>query len=190
MRRTSGIMTHRSLFRYYKTESISPGTYIPKKAGPKPGSTPWFPTNKRLNAKPIWRDNSIVETNIPSIYGCGIDGSDHNISTWSTKTKDLFNLTTEYIPPVSFQYKLPSENVPEFAFVGRSNVGKSSLINSLLDNKTLVRVSKEPGCTRNANYYGFIKHKSSKPLIANEIIPSGRHSMFLIDLPGIIITIY
>ncbi len=47
--------------------------------------------------------------------------------------------------------KLP--DLPEFAFAGRSNVGKSSLINMLLNRKSLVRTSKQPGKTRNVNYF-------------------------------------
>ena len=47
--------------------------------------------------------------------------------------------------------KLP--DLPEIAFAGRSNVGKSSLINLLLNRKSLVRTSKQPGKTRNVNYF-------------------------------------
>ncbi len=47
----------------------------------------------------------------------------------------------------------PAPSLPEFTFAGRSNVGKSSLINSLLNRKNFARVSKEPGKTRSINYY-------------------------------------
>ena len=47
--------------------------------------------------------------------------------------------------------KLP--DLPEVAFAGRSNVGKSSLINMLVNRKSLVRTSKQPGKTRNINYF-------------------------------------
>ena len=50
----------------------------------------------------------------------------------------------EQMPPVSF---------PEVAFLGRSNVGKSSLINTLLARKRLVRTSSSPGCTRALNFF-------------------------------------
>jgi len=50
----------------------------------------------------------------------------------------------EQMPPVSF---------PEVAFLGRSNVGKSSLINTLLARKRLVRTSSKPGCTRALNFF-------------------------------------
>lgn len=49
--------------------------------------------------------------------------------------------------------KLPENTAPEFAFAGRSNVGKSSLINGLMNRKALARVSSAPGKTRTINYY-------------------------------------
>ncbi len=49
--------------------------------------------------------------------------------------------------------QLPGESLPEVAFLGRSNVGKSSLINCLLGRRGLVRVSQQPGCTRALNFY-------------------------------------
>jgi GTP-binding protein len=47
----------------------------------------------------------------------------------------------------------PPGELPEAAFLGRSNVGKSSLINSLLGRKKLVRTSSRPGCTRALNFF-------------------------------------
>ncbi|HYV91073.1 MAG TPA: ribosome biogenesis GTP-binding protein YihA/YsxC [Chitinophagales bacterium] len=47
----------------------------------------------------------------------------------------------------------PKENFPEFAFIGRSNVGKSSLINMLTDKKDLVKISNSPGKTRTINFF-------------------------------------
>ena len=47
----------------------------------------------------------------------------------------------------------PAENLPEIAFLGRSNVGKSSLINSLVNRKKLARTSKAPGRTRAIHWY-------------------------------------
>ncbi len=48
---------------------------------------------------------------------------------------------------------LPAHDKPEFAFVGRSNVGKSSLINALMQRKSLARTSSQPGKTRTINFY-------------------------------------
>lgn len=45
------------------------------------------------------------------------------------------------------------ESLPQVAFAGRSNVGKSSLINALLNRKSLVKTSKQPGKTRNINFF-------------------------------------
>ena len=47
----------------------------------------------------------------------------------------------------------PADGLPEIAFIGRSNVGKSSLINKLLGRKSLARVSGTPGKTRETNFY-------------------------------------
>ena len=62
--------------------------------------------------------------------------------------------------------KLPVSDLPEIAFAGRSNVGKSSLINSLLNRKNLARTSSSPGKTVTINFY-----------IINEMF-------YLVDLPG------
>jgi len=49
--------------------------------------------------------------------------------------------------------QMPEEPVPEFAFVGRSNVGKSSLINRLFERKNLARTSSTPGKTQEINFF-------------------------------------
>ncbi|MFA6716060.1 MAG: ribosome biogenesis GTP-binding protein YihA/YsxC [Victivallaceae bacterium] len=49
--------------------------------------------------------------------------------------------------------QFPQDNLPEIAFAGRSNVGKSSLINNLLNRKTLVKVGNTPGKTREINFF-------------------------------------
>jgi GTP-binding protein len=62
--------------------------------------------------------------------------------------------------------QFPSQQVPQVALSGRSNVGKSSLINTLLGRKSLTRVSKVPGKTVTINFYDVDK------------------KMFFVDLPG------
>jgi GTP-binding protein len=54
---------------------------------------------------------------------------------------------------VHLQGQLPPAQLPEVAFVGRSNVGKSTLINTLLTRKKLVRTSSQPGCTQALNFF-------------------------------------
>jgi GTP-binding protein len=66
----------------------------------------------------------------------------------------------------------PCEWLPEIAFVGRSNVGKSSTINSLLNRKALSKVSVTPGKTQTLNFFRI--------RTADKIIPH----MFFVDLPG------
>lgn len=61
---------------------------------------------------------------------------------------------------------LPKNQVPEIAFAGKSNVGKSSLINALLNRKALARTSASPGKTQTINFYNV------------------NHEMYLVDLPG------
>lgn len=62
--------------------------------------------------------------------------------------------------------KCPQQPLPEYAFIGRSNVGKSSLINMLCDNKNLAKTSSRPGKTQLINHF-----------LINE-------EWFLVDLPG------
>ena len=47
----------------------------------------------------------------------------------------------------------PGEDLPEFALAGRSNVGKSSFINKMLNRKNLARISSKPGKTQTLNFY-------------------------------------
>ncbi len=51
------------------------------------------------------------------------------------------------------QEQYPNENIPEIALAGRSNVGKSSFINSFINRKSLARTSSTPGKTRTINFY-------------------------------------
>lgn len=75
-------------------------------------------------------------------------------------------IKSEYIGSFPKEALCPKDNRPEYAFIGRSNVGKSSLINMLCDRKNLARTSKQPGKTQHLNYY-----------IIND-------TWHLVDLPG------
>ncbi|MBM4273562.1 MAG: YihA family ribosome biogenesis GTP-binding protein [Deltaproteobacteria bacterium] len=61
--------------------------------------------------------------------------------------------SAEFLLSVHRTEQLPRGDLPEVAFLGRSNVGKSSLINTLLGRKKLVRTSSTPGCTRGLNFF-------------------------------------
>ena len=74
--------------------------------------------------------------------------------------------SAEFYKTVMQTRDLPKPVYPEVAFIGRSNVGKSSLINAVLGKKNLARISSSPGKTRGINYY-LIDQK-----------------YFFVDLPG------
>lgn len=61
--------------------------------------------------------------------------------------------SVEFIGTYGYPSKLPREQRPEVALFGRSNVGKSSLINTMLNRRGVARISKTPGKTRGANYF-------------------------------------
>jgi len=62
-------------------------------------------------------------------------------------------LETQYIIGAAHREQFPPEQLPEVAFLGRSNVGKSSLLNCLLGGRQLAHTSRKPGCTRLIHFY-------------------------------------
>lgn len=74
------------------------------------------------------------------------------------------NVNLEAVAVEKSQY--PTSGLPEVALLGRSNVGKSSLINKLLNRKAIARVSSDPGKTRTINFYNC------------------NNALYLVDLPG------
>lgn len=72
--------------------------------------------------------------------------------------------------------QFPRDGLPEVAFLGRSNVGKSSLLNALAGTRGLARVSSDPGRTRVVNFFRVAG--AGKPGGA------GRGDLYLVDLPG------
>lgn len=77
------------------------------------------------------------------------------------KIKDI-----EFIGSFEAEKQCPKTDLPEYAFIGRSNVGKSSLINAVTGRKELARISSTPGKTQTINYF----------------LVNG--SWYLVDLPG------
>lgn len=67
----------------------------------------------------------------------------------------LFRLPIEFIKGVVNEEGLPPADLPEIAFAGRSNVGKSSLINALTNRKNLARSSNTPGRTQQINFFNL-----------------------------------
>lgn len=76
---------------------------------------------------------------------------------------------------IGIKSAVPENLIPEFAFAGKSNVGKSSLINSIMQRKALARTSATPGKTQTVNYYEL------EASAGESGIPE---KLLLVDLPG------
>ncbi|MCB9202290.1 MAG: YihA family ribosome biogenesis GTP-binding protein [Flavobacteriales bacterium] len=77
--------------------------------------------------------------------------------------------SVEFIKSSSTYKECPSDTIPEYAFIGRSNVGKSSLINMLAQRKKLAKTSSTPGKTQLINHFS---------------VEDENYKWFLTDLPG------
>jgi GTP-binding protein len=84
----------------------------------------------------------------------------------SLKPHPLFLKTCTFVMGVAALEQLPKAMMPEVAFIGRSNVGKSSLINALTGRKALARTSNTPGRTQQLNFFNL------------------DNKLMLVDLPG------
>lgn len=87
-------------------------------------------------------------------------------------SKALNDAESQFLKPCTFMLsvakleQLPDANLDEIAFAGRSNVGKSSLINALFNQKKLAKTSSTPGRTQQLNFFNF------------------DNKLYLVDLPG------
>ena len=99
----------------------------------------------------------------------------HKSTNQTAISPELFTQGWIFIRGVPSMKFLPPEGPPEIAFAGRSNVGKSSLINALVGHKGLARTSNTPGRTQELNYFvpdGFSGEGADLPPMA------------LVDMPG------
>lgn len=84
-------------------------------------------------------------------------------------------IKSDYVASAVRSSQYPTEILPEIVFIGRSNVGKSSLINSLCNRKNLARTSQTPGKTQTINFYKATLKITEPPALKN---------FYLVDLPG------
>ncbi|MDR1921622.1 MAG: ribosome biogenesis GTP-binding protein YihA/YsxC [Candidatus Adiutrix sp.] len=80
-------------------------------------------------------------------------------------------LAADFVVSAAAAAQFPAPHLPEIALLGRSNAGKSSLMNRWLGRKTLARVGAAPGRTRLINFFNIVWRKGDRPF-------------FLTDLPG------
>ena len=86
-------------------------------------------------------------------------------------------IDASYVASAVKATQYPQDTIDEVAFIGRSNVGKSSLLNSLARRKGLARVSSSPGKTQTINFYSFQGKRTREGQVE-------RHMFYAVDLPG------
>ncbi|KAF1795886.1 EngB-type guanine nucleotide-binding (G) domain [Phytophthora cactorum] len=149
--------------RLPSTLSTVPGAAVSLSSASQPQSKPSTKTRKkqaRLAILPVfWPITGVDEP--PQLRPHEVD-----------IVNRLFKVPSTLISSTSDPTDLPEWDVPEIAFAGRSNAGKSSLINALTGQKTLVRTSKTPGRTQQLHFLSVGGKRGSLPELS------------LVDMPG------
>ena len=102
--------------------------------------------------------------------GFDLTGAPDDKAVWLTRGRRLFAGRCDFVKGVVDLDQMPEADRSEVAFAGRSNVGKSSLINALTGRKTLARTSNTPGRTQEINFFA--------------LGTEGVDVLYLVDLPG------
>jgi GTP-binding protein len=145
-----------------RARRLPPGVFLPEKAD-------------SVDVPPAY----LMATASPHVYvaSCAMEGHDIDPQSFFTEGEKQHHFYADYVSYIETKDKLQKWNIPEVAFLGRSNVGKSSLVNALLKKKDLARCSKTPGRTQQVNYYGLFRHQ-------NDMDSPSRAAGFFVDLPG------
>ncbi len=111
------------------------------------------------------------------------ESADNAAEIDAAQIRKLFSGPCEFLLGVAALDQLPPGDRPEVTFAGRSNVGKSSLLNALTNRKALARTSITPGRTREINFFllGGATDKPEAPTGGDDTVSGG---LYLVDLPG------
>ncbi len=126
--------------------------------------------------------NVSISSSYPTIFGIeGLNIDSFDFKRFGAARKKLFDQSfLHYVPPKDFNFQLPNAEKAEVCFIGRSNVGKSSLIEALSGNAGVAKVSKTPGCTKTLNFFAFIPSRFR--VVPN--LTTDHHKAYLVDMPG------
>jgi len=142
----------------HRSKQLPPGVFLPEGADSVP---------------PVYL--SVTASPFVYVATCAVEEFDMDPKSLFRQEEEHPHIYAHYVSPKEFKHQLPKWNIPEVAFLGRSNVGKSSLTNALLK-QNLAKCSKQPGRTQQVNYYGMYTSSQFKS--------PAEATGFLVDLPG------